>query len=91
MSSSNSIKKIFENIGEGFSSKKKTPDSNEFEISENDPKDVIFAKNLNNSGGKVFYCNNEKKINATLSKLLSHLKISHLYCIDESIQKKYMI
>tara|TARA_B100001559_G_C16225007_1_gene495156 strand:+ start:122 stop:700 length:579 start_codon:yes stop_codon:yes gene_type:complete len=88
MPSSHSIKKILENIGEGFFSKKKIPTANQFEISENDPSDVIFAKNLNNSGGKFFYCKNEKKIKTTLDKLLSHLKISHLYCIDEKIQKK---
>ena len=56
MSSSNSIKKIFENIGEGFFSKKRTSPSNQFEISKDDPTDVIFAKKLNNSGGKFFYC-----------------------------------
>lgn len=88
MSSSNSIKKIFENLGEGFFSKKKNSESNQFEVLKDDPNDVVFAKNLNNSGGKFFYCKNEKTIKKTLEKLIDHLEITKLYCIDKNLQKK---
>jgi len=88
MSSSNSIKKIFENLGEAFFSKKKSLESNQFEVLKDDPNDVVFAKKLNNSGGKFFYCKNEKNIKKTLEKLLDHLEITKLYCIDKKLQKK---
>ncbi len=88
MPSSHPIKKIFENFGEGFFSKKKPSASNQFEISKDDPNDVMFAKKLNNSGGKFFYCKNEQNINKILEKLLGHLKITKLYCIDSNLQKK---
>lgn len=88
MSTSNSIKKIFENLGEGFFSKKKSSKSNQFEVYKDDPNDVVFAKKLNNSGGKFFYCKNEKNIKKTLEKLLDHLEITKLYCIDKNLQKK---
>ncbi len=87
MAYSHPIKKIFENIGEGFFSKKKTTPSNKFEISKDDPVDVIFAKKLNNSGGKFFYCNNKEKIKKTLGKFLNHLEIEKLYCVDKNIQQ----
>ena len=88
MSPSHPIRKIFENIVEGFFSKKKTSPSNHFEISKDDPNDVIFAKKLNNSGGKFFYCKNETNIKKVLEKLLNHLKVSKLYCVDDSLQNK---
>ncbi len=88
MTPSYPIKKLFENIGEGFFSKKKHPPSNKYEILKDDPNDVVFAKKLNNSGGKFFYCSNEKQIEGILKKLISHLNINNLYCIDEKIQKK---
>jgi len=88
MSPSYPIKKIFENIGEGFFSKKKPLPSNQFEISKDDPNDVIFAKKLNNSGGKFFYCKNQENIKKILDKLLDHLSINKLYCIDEHLQQR---
>ena len=54
-----SAKKIFKNIREGLFQKKITIYKS-FEISNDDPVDVIFAKNLNNSGGKFFYCKDNK-------------------------------
>ena len=88
MPPSHPIKKIFENISEGFFSKKKTLSSNQFEVLKDDPNDVIFAKKLNNSGGKFFYCKNEKNIRKILEKLLNHLDINKLYCIDENVKKR---
>ena len=70
MPSSRSIKKILENIGEGFFLKKNNNISvDKFEIFKEDPIDVIFAKKLNNSGGKFFYCNDKNNIEGVLKKL----------------------
>ncbi|MBH76407.1 MAG: hypothetical protein CMP68_04660 [Flavobacteriales bacterium] len=89
MSTSKTIKKIFENFGENFFSKNKPTILNKYEILENDPKDVIFAKNLNNSGGRFFYSDKEDEIKNILKKLITHLKIDEIYCIDEKIKKKF--
>jgi len=86
MSSSNSIKKILENIGEGFFSKKPNINPEQFEIEKNDPVDVVFAKKINKTGGKFFYCKNEKKIKETLKKLLNYLNVKDLYCLEPKIQ-----
>jgi len=89
MSPSKAIKKIFKDFGENFFSKSKPVVSNEYRILANDPKDVIFAKKLNNSGGRFFYCNEEDKIKNILNKLITHLKINEIYCIDEKIKNKF--
>ena len=80
MSTSETIKKIFENFGESFFSKNKPITLSKFEILENDPKDVIFAKKLNNSGGRFFYSNKEDEIKNILKKLITHLKIDEVCC-----------
>ena len=67
---------------------KKPLSTHQFEILKDDPNDVIFAKKLNNSGGKFFYCKNEKNIKKILEKLLNHLEIKKLYCIYENLKKK---
>lgn len=88
MPSSRSIKKILENIGEGFFLKKNNNISvDKFEIFKEDPIDVIFAKKLNNSGGKFFYCKDKNNIENVLKKLIHYLKINNLYCIDTALQK----
>lgn len=89
MSTSKTIKKIFENFGENFFSKNKPIILNKYEILENDPKDVIFAKKLNNSGGRFFYSNKEDEIKNILRKLITHLKIDEIYCLDEKIKKRF--
>ncbi len=89
MSTSKAIKKIFENFGENFFSKNKPIVTNEYKILANDPKDVIFAKKLNNSGGRFFYCNKDNEIKNILNKLTSHLKINKICCLDEEIKNKF--
>jgi len=89
MSTSETIKKIFENFGESFFSKNKPITQNKHEILESDPKDVIFAKKLNNSGGRFFYSNKEDEIKNILKKLITHLKIDEICCIDEKIKNKF--
>ena len=89
MSLSSSVKNFFKNIREEIFSKKPLPSSNLFEISKDDPTDVIFAKNLNNSGGKFFYCKNEQNLKKILDKLISHLDINKLYCPDNKLQNTF--
>lgn len=89
MSSPLSFKKFFKNIREELFSKKKLPSSNLFEISKDDPIDVIFAKNLNNSGGKFFYCKDIQNVKKILKKLISHLEINKLYCSDNKLQNTF--
>ncbi len=89
MSLSTSVKNFFKNIREEIFSKKPLPSSNLFEISKDDPIDVIFAKNLNNSGGKFFYCKNEQNLKKILEKLISHLDINKLYCPDNKLQNTF--
>ena len=89
MSFSLSAKKIFKNIKEGLFTKKKLPSTNLFEISNDDPVDVIFAKNLNNSGGKFFYCKDIQNLKKILEKLISHLEINKLYCSDKNLQNTF--
>jgi L-lactate utilization protein LutC len=83
------VKKIFKNIREELFPKKKLPSSNLFEISKEDPIDVIFAKNLNNSGGKFFYCKDIQNLKKILEKLISHLEINKLYCSDNKLQNTF--
>lgn len=89
MSLSSSVKNFFKNIREEIFSKKPLPSSNLFEISKDDPTDVIFAKNLNNSGGKFFYCKDEQNLKKILDKLISHLDINKLYCPDNKLQNTF--
>ena len=89
MSTSKTIKKIFKDLGENFFSKNKPIISNEYKILSNDPTDVIFAKKLNNSGGRFFYCKKENEIKNILNKLITHLKINEIYCLDEKIKNKF--
>ena len=89
MSSPLSFKKFFKNIRGELFSKKKLPSSNLFEISKDDPIDVIFAKNLNNSGGKFFYCKDIQNLKKILEKLISHLEINKLYCSDNKLQNTF--
>ena len=89
MSSLLSFKKFFKNIREELFSKKKLPSSNLFEISKDDPIDVIFAKNLNNSGGKFFYCKDIQNLKKILEKLINHLEINKLYCSDNKLQNTF--
>ena len=89
MSLSSSVKNFFKNIREEIFSKKPLPSSNLFEISKDDPTDVIFAKNLNNSGGKFFYCKDEQNLKKILDKLISHLNINKLYCPDNKLQNTF--
>ena len=89
MSSPLSFKKFFKNIRKELFSKKKLPSSNLFEISKDDPIDVIFAKNLNNSGGKFFYCKDIQNLKKILEKLISHLEINKLYCSDNKLQNTF--
>lgn len=84
-----SAKKFFKNIREGLFSKKKLPSTNLFEISNDDPVDVIFAKNLNNSGGKFFYCKDIQNLKKILEKLIRHLEINKLYCSDSKLQNTF--
>ena len=83
------VKKIFKNIREELFPKKKLPSSNLFEISKEDPIDVIFAKNLNNSGGKFFYCKDIQNLKKILEKLINHLEINKLYCSDNKLQNTF--
>ena len=89
MSLTTSVKSFFKNIREEIFSKKPLPSSNLFEISKDDPTDVIFAKNLNNSGGKFFYCKDEQNLKKILDKLISHLNINKLYCPDNKLQNTF--
>ena len=89
MSLTTSVKSFFKNIREEIFSKKPLPSSNLFEISKDDPTDVIFAKNLNNSGGKFFYCKDEQNLKKILDKLISHLDINKLYCPNNKLQNTF--
>ena len=89
MSLTTSVKNFLKNIREEIFSKKPLPSSNLFEISKDDPNDVIFAKNLNNSGGKFFYCKDEQNLKKILDKLISHLNINKLYCPDNKLQNTF--
>ena len=42
---------------------------------------------LNNSGGRFFYSNKEDEIKNILKKLITHLKIDEVCCIDENKNK----
>lgn len=84
-----SVKNLFKNIRKELFSKKTLPSSNLFEILKDDPIDVIFAKNLNNSGGKFFYCKNEQNLKKILEKLINHLDINKLYCSDNKLQNTF--
>ena len=86
-----SFKKFFKNVRKELFSKKKLPSSNLFEISKDDPIDVIFAKNLNNSGGKFFYCKDVQNLKKILEKLISHLEINKLYCSDNKLQNTFKL
>ena len=87
MSSSNSIKKILENIVEGFFSKKSNINPEKFTIKTDDPIDVVFAKKINNTGGRFFYCKNKDGIQPVLKRLINYLNIKRLYCLEPTMQE----
>ena len=82
----NKVKDFFKKItSEVFTQKQETKE-NPFSIQEGDEADVIFAKNINKDGGRFFYCENVEKMQKTLKKLITHLKLSKIYCSEKEIQ-----
>jgi len=82
----NRVKHFLKKITADVFIQKKEQETNPLSIQEDDEADVIFAKNLNKEGGRFFYCENVEKMQKTLKKLISHLKLSKIYCCEKEIQ-----
>lgn len=61
-------------------------DLSSYEIHNDDPLDVVFAKRLIQNNGIFFYCDNKNELIKIIEGLTNKLSIENIYCVEPLLQ-----